>query len=186
MGSEEAKENAEFGRGKRKGGPSTKQREAAEASELDQQQEAAERKKRKKAPAKSAVESAERSDGTVGSEFELHQPNSASSAKHKEAAAATALAQQKEAAERRKPEKAPAKSAVESAVESTELSDGTVGSEFELNQPNSASSAKQRVNEPPEQTAAKTGKDKKKHAKYCHFCGVWPTACAFPGEPALL
>ena len=124
MGREEAQENDEFGRGKRIGGPSTKQRQAAEA-ELDQQQEAADRKKLKKAPAKSAVESAA-------------------------------------------------------------LSDGTVGSGFELNQPNSASSAKQRVNEPPEQTAAKTGKDKKKHAKYCHFCGVWPTACAFPGEPALL
>ena len=125
MGSEEAKENAEFGRGNRKGGPSTKQREAAEASELDQQQEAAARKKLKKAPAKSAVESAA-------------------------------------------------------------LSDGTVGSGFELNQPNSASSAKQRVNEPPEQTAAMTGKDKKEHDKNCHFCQVWPTACAFPGEPALL
>ena len=125
MGSEEAKENADFGRGKRKGGPSTKQRQAAEASELDQQQEAAARKKLKKAPAKSAVESAE-------------------------------------------------------------LSDGTVGSEFELSQSNSASSAKQRVNEPPEQTAAMTGKDKKEHDKNCHFCQVWPTACAFPGEPALL
>ena len=125
MGNEEAKEEAEFGRGKRKRGPSAKQKEAAEATELDQQKEAAERKKPKKAPAKSAVESAE-------------------------------------------------------------LSDGTVGSEFELNQPNSASSAKQRVNEPPEQTAAMTGKDKKEHDKYCHFCQVWPTACAFPGEPALL
>ena len=85
MGSEEAKENAEFGRGKRKGGPSTKQMEAAEAPELDQQQEAAVRTKRKKAPAKSAVESAVEStelpDGTVGSEFELNHPNSASSAK---------------------------------------------------------------------------------------------------------
>ena len=126
MGSEEAKENADFGRGKRKGGPSTKQRQAAEASELDQQQEAAARKKLKKAPAKSAVESAE-------------------------------------------------------------LSDGTVGSEFELNQSNSASSAKKSANELPEPTAAaKTDKDKKEHAKYCHFCAVWPTACAFPGEPALL
>ena len=129
MGSEEAMENAEFGRGKRERGPSTKQIEAAEAFELDQQQEAAERKKRKKAPAKSAVES---------------------------------------------------------AVESTELSDGTVGSEFELNHPNSAFSAKKSANELPEQTAAKTDKDKKEHAKYCHFCAVWPTACAFPGEPALL
>ena len=129
MGSEEAKKNADFGRGKRKGGPSTKQMEAAEAPELDQQQEAAERKKRKKAPAKSAVES---------------------------------------------------------AVESTELPDGTVGSEFELNHPNSASLAKKSANELPEQTAAKTDKDKKEHAKYCHFCGVWPTACAFPEEPALL
>ena len=129
MGSEEAKKNADFGGGKRKGGPSTKQMEAAEAPELDQQQEAAVRTKRKKAPAKSAVES---------------------------------------------------------AVESTELSDGTVGSEFELSQSNSASSAKQRVNEPPEQTAAMTGKDKKEHDKNCHFCQVWPTACAFPGEPALL
>ena len=73
MGSEEAKEKAEFGRGKRKRGPSTKQREAAEATELDQQQEAAERKQRKKAPAKSAVEIAELSVGTVGSEFELNQ-----------------------------------------------------------------------------------------------------------------
>ena len=132
MGSEEAKEKAEFGRGKRKRGPSTKQREAAEA---------------------------------------------------RETAAATALAQQKEAAERRKPEKAPAKSAVESA----ELSNGTVGSEFKLHHPNSASSAKQKANEPPEQTAqSKTGKDKKEHDKYCHFCQVWPTARAFPGEPALL
>ena len=33
---------------------------------------------------------------------------------------------------------------------------------------------------------AKTGKDKKEHDKYCHFCQVWPTARAFPGEPALL
>ena len=120
MGSEEAKENADFGRGKRKGGPSTKQREASEPD-----QEAAARKKSKKAPAKSAVESAK-------------------------------------------------------------LSDGTVGSKFQHNHPNSASSAKQRVNEPPEQTAAMTGKDKKEHDKNCHFCQVWPTACAFPGEPALL
>jgi len=125
MGSEEAKENAEFGRGKRERGPSTKQREAAGASEPDQQQEAAARKKRKKAPAKSAVESAK-------------------------------------------------------------LSDGTVGSKFQHNQPNSASSAKQRANEPPEQTAAKKKKDKKERDKGCHFCSVWPTACAFPGEPALL
>jgi hypothetical protein len=87
---------------------------------------------------------------------------------------------------RKKRKKAPAKSAVESAVESTELSDGTVGSAFELNHPNSASSAKKSANELPEPTAAKTDKDKKEHAKYCHFCGVWPTACAFPGEPALL
>ena len=34
--------------------------------------------------------------------------------------------------------------------------------------------------------AAKTGQDKKEHDKYCHFCQVWPTARAFPGEPALL
>jgi len=72
MGSEEAKEKAEFGREQRKRGPSTKQREAAEATELEcskrnsaQQKEAAERKKRKKAPEKSAVESAELSVGTV-------------------------------------------------------------------------------------------------------------------------
>ena len=90
MGSEEAKEKAEFGREQRKRGPSTKQREAAEATELEcskrnsaQQKEAAERKKRKKAPEKSAEESAELSDGTVGSEFELNQRNSASSAKQK-------------------------------------------------------------------------------------------------------
>ena len=98
----------------------------------------------------------------------------------------SSLDQQQEAAVRKKRKKAPAKSAVESAVESTELSDGTVGSEFELNHPNSASSAKKSANELPEQTAAKTDKDKKEHAKYCHFCAVWPTACAFPGEPALL
>jgi len=73
MGSEEAKEKAEFGGGKRKRGPSTKQREAAKATELDQQQEAAERKQRKEAPAKSAVEIAELSVGTGGSEFELNQ-----------------------------------------------------------------------------------------------------------------
>ena len=111
MGSEEAKDKAEFGRKQRKRGPSTKQMEAAEAAEFEsskrnsvfsiqfnsaQQKEAAERSKPKKAPAKSAVESAELSNGTVGSEFKLHHPNSASSAKHKEAAAATALAQQKE------------------------------------------------------------------------------------------
>jgi hypothetical protein len=90
--------------------------------------------------------------------------------------------QQQEAAARKKRKKAPAKSAVESA----KLSDGTVGSKFQHNQPNSASSAKQRANEPPEQTAAKKKKDKKERDKGCHFCTVWPTACAFPGEPALL
>ena len=135
MGSEEAKEKAEFGRGKRKRGPSTKQREAAEATELDQQQEAAERKQRKKAPAKSAVEIAELSVGTGGSEFELNQWH------HRQRVRAQTL---------------------------------------RLN------SAKQKANAPPEQTAAKTGQDKKEHDKYCHFCQVWPTACAFPGEPALL
>ena len=135
MGSEEAKEKAEFGREQRKRGPSTKQIEAAEASELDQQQEAAERKKRKKAPAKSAVEIAELSVGTVGSEFELNQWH------------------------RRQRVRAQT---------------------LRLN------SAKQKANAPPEQTAAKTGQDKKEHDKYCHFCQVWPTACAFPGEPALL
>ena len=135
MGSEEAKEKAEFGGGKRKRGPSTKQREAAKATELDQQQEAAERKQRKKAPAKSAVEIAELSVGTVGSEFELNQWH------------------------RRQRVRAQT---------------------LRLN------SAKQKANAPPEQTAAKTGQDKKEHDKYCHFCQVWPTARAFPGEPALL
>jgi len=95
MGSEEAMEAAEFGRGKRNRRPSTKQMAAAGAAEFQsckrnsaQQKEAAERNQRKQAPDKrraalSAGESAELSVGTVGRQFERDQHNSASSAKRK-------------------------------------------------------------------------------------------------------